>query len=707
MLRILFVVMVSVVFNAAAFGTGISSGEKGARSHLTRLATGGGHACAIMDDGTVWCWGDNSHGQLGDGPNSFSPRTSPVEVHNSLGAAVSVATGFLHSCAIMINSGAVSCWGDNDNGQLGNGTITTSLISTPVTVKSLINVISLAGGDDHTCGVRADGTVWCWGGNSVGQLGTGTSNSLSRSSVPVQVLLTGAVSVSAGDRHTCALRADGIVECWGDNSSGQLGRDTGQNPSAKPMPTLPLSSTPGVRAIEISAAGFSTCALLSDSSVSCWGLNDSGQLGNGGFQSGFTPSPSALPSSVVALGGGLSHTCAILAGGSVVCWGDGIEGQLGNSGFGNQPLPVAALGVAGAVEISSGGEFTCARLVNGGIRCWGYNGDGEHGDGTTAPAGTDSVGGIAETFLGRSVSTGNQFTCARRGRGDAACWGAGTSGQLGNSANNSSPNPVAVFGLNQVIAISAGNGAHACAVDLAAGAQCWGDNSRGQLGNLTNTSTNQPVPVFTNGLQFVAISAGDLHTCAIATGGTVWCWGAGDNGQLGTGGFFDANFPQQVSGVQNAVAVSAGNKYNCALTADGTVRCWGDNSLDQLGDGGAELNAVVPVAVPSLSSIVALAAGADHVCALPVNGSLQCWGANFSGQIGNNSTTKVPFHVSVQGLPSGSAVTVSAGYAYSCTAVDRGFAYCWGGNLEGELSTTDTAAAHLTATPVVRDDTNS
>src|SRR5262249_35685471 len=159
--------------------------------------------------------------------------------------------------------------------------------------------------------------------------------------------------------------------------------------------------------------------------------------------------------------------------------------------------------------------FSCAMLAAGTIRCWGANGLGQHGDGNTNPAGVDQVIGIAGTFLARAVSAGAQFTCGRRGTGAVVCWGLGTQGQLGNSAGVSSPNPVAVTGLASAIAVSAGNGSHACALDAAGGAQCWGDNSRGQLGNGTLAPSNQPVTVSNGGFPFTAIAAGGLHSCAI------------------------------------------------------------------------------------------------------------------------------------------------------------------------------------------------
>jgi len=151
------VVVLTLISSSIVLGTGRYSGEKGVRAHRTRLAAGGFFACAIADDGTVHCWGNNPVGQLGDG--TLISRTSPVAVVN-LGAAVSIAAGASTACAILSASGAVRCWGSNIQGQLGNGTVTNS--ATPVAVISLANMTSLAVGADHACAVRVDGSVWCW-----------------------------------------------------------------------------------------------------------------------------------------------------------------------------------------------------------------------------------------------------------------------------------------------------------------------------------------------------------------------------------------------------------------------------------------------------------------------------------------------------------------------------------------------------------------
>ena len=695
----------AVVFSSVALGAARYSGEEGTRAHRKRLSAGWNHACALMDDGTVQCWGDNIWGQLGDG--TFTTRTTPVTVSN-LNSVLSIAVGRQHSCAIIGTSGSVRCWGRNDGGQLGNGT-SSQTINHPVAVSGLVNVVALTAGDSHTCAVRVDETVWCWGDNLEGQVGNGGIGSFAL--VPVQVNNLLAVAVEAGAIHTCALRTDSSVSCWGANGLGELGNNSFL-PSNVPVSTARLSATPGVGAVDLAAAGSFTCARLSDASVSCWGDNGSGQFGNGA--SGINvlspvPVASNVSPTVVALATGSRHACAILASGTVSCWGSDAGGQLGDGGNAPSiPLPGPPVpGITDAVEITAGLKFTCALIVGGTVRCWGDNAFGQHGDGTNSPQGIDFVTDITGTFLGHGVTAGNQFTCGRRGSGASACWGAGTQGQLGDSANTSSSNPVAITGIANTIGLSAGHGSHACAIDATGVARCWGDNSRGQLGNGTLTSSNQPVPVLNNGTLFVAISAGDLHTCAVAVGGTVFCWGAGDRGQLGAGDTADSSAPRQVSGITNAVAVAAGNQFACALSSQGNVWCWGDNSANQLAPLFPEAFSSTPqrvfivagVLTFQLYDIVGIAAGASHVCAVAGFGTVVCWGANSRGQIGNNSTLPALHPAFVTAL--NDAVSVSAGAFFTCAAQANGGASCWGANDSGELSAID-SVDHLTPTPVGR-----
>src|SRR5256886_112853 len=277
----------------------------------TRVVTGDSHTCALLGDGTVQCWGVGDSGQRGDGTfNNIS--TVPVAVVG-LSNAVAVAARGYHSCALL-GDGTVWCWGRNVDGQLGNGTRApvdcspgSCGSSTPVRVGGITGAAAVIAGGYHTCALFGDGTAQCWGRNDDGQLGDGT---FTTSSTPVPVGgLTGAAAVSGGFYHTCALLGDGTVQCWGRNAEGQLGDGTTIG-SRVPGRVAGLPSATAV------SGGFQhTCALLSDGTVQCWGRNLEGQLGDGTTTSSSTPVRVVDVTGAIAVtGGGGRHSRPLPSG---------------------------------------------------------------------------------------------------------------------------------------------------------------------------------------------------------------------------------------------------------------------------------------------------------------------------------------------------------------------------------------------------------
>lgn len=672
-------------------------GTGGFRGHWSRLAAGQSHACAISDDGRASCWGANFSGQVGDGTVGGS-RSSPVAVAN-LPAVVSLAAGNLHTCAITYNS-TVSCWGSNEEGQLGNAAGGTGAVP----VQGLDpDVVAIGAANERSCAVRVNGSVWCWG--SIPTSASGNGVGFHNSPTPTQVIgLFAAVAVVGGFAHTCALQADGTVRCWGANASGQVGVGGSGTFLASPFEVGPFIGAPGARPVDLSAGRDFTCVRLSDGSVNCWGDNSVGQLGTGNAGgSSSQPVAVTLSQPAVALAAGDAHVCAMLANGTVECWGSDSSGQLGDghthtlSTSPGPPVP----NVVNALEIEAGEAFTCLSRADGTVQCWGDNFFGQHGDGNTNTFPLpDFVSGFSGTPSARAVAAGSDFTCALRGSGATACWGSNAIGQIGQpGAPLVSPNPITLTTVSQAIGLSAGD-AHACAVDAAGNAKCWGNNSAGQLGNGTSGFGNpdqSPVAVQSGGVAFTSVSAGFQHTCGVTAAGLVLCWGANGVGQLGTGNQSPSLTPVPVSGIANAIEVAAGNSFTCALTADGSAFCWGDNSHDQLGDNAAESFSKTPTRVLGLASIVAITAGKRHACALFGVGFVACWGDNSRGQIGNNSTQPSAVQTGT-GIVDG--IGISAGSLYTCASRTFGTASCWGSNSAGELAASD-AVDHLTPTHVI------
>ncbi len=338
----------------------------------------------------------------------------------------------------------MQCWGDNDFGQLGDGTSTDQ--ATPVNVVGLnAGVVALSAGGYQTCAVTNAGAVKCWGFNERGQLGDGSTTS---SPIPVDVvsLRAGVRSVAAGYEHTCAVTMGGAVKCWGANESGELGDGTTTDRSA-PADVQGLASDVAMVTAGGDYSGGQTCALKTNGSVVCWGNNRSGQLGDETTISRSTPTAvTALTSGVQEISAGNEHVCALTVSGEVQCWGHNLYGQLGNGSTDDQSTPVPASGLGSGVRaVSSGGRHSCAITSAVGVLCWGDNEYGQLGDGTTETRLTAvPVAGLTSDV--RIVHAGEESTCVLTGAGVEQCWGDNESGELGNGTTNGSYTPVSVEG---------------------------------------------------------------------------------------------------------------------------------------------------------------------------------------------------------------------------------------------------------------------
>src|SRR2546426_1110997 len=259
----------------------------------TAVSAGAFFSCVRLSDGTAQCTGRNQFGQLGNGDGTFTSSSVPVAV-SGLTAATRVATGGEHACALLGDS-TVRCWGAGDSGQRGDGTFNNSS-TVPVAVGGLTGAVTVVTGGYHTCALLGEGTMWCWGRNADGQLGDGTAGTQCAqttglcSSTPVRAGgITNPAAITAGGYHTCALLGDGTVWCWGRNGQGQLGDGT----TTSSTTPVRVGGITGAVAIAVGQGGVHTCALLADGSVKCWGAlgagNGVGQLGNGSTTGSATP----------------------------------------------------------------------------------------------------------------------------------------------------------------------------------------------------------------------------------------------------------------------------------------------------------------------------------------------------------------------------------------------------------------------------------
>jgi alpha-tubulin suppressor-like RCC1 family protein len=375
------------------------------------------------------------------GTSEFSKATNPVVPTDVpiAGSATAVGGGESHSCAVVVG-GAVMCWGSNYRGQLGNGSFIDSTI--PVQVTGITGATAVAGGRSHTCALVAGGEVRCWGLNDAGQLGDGTFVS---SNLPVAVTgITGATEIAIGDDHSCALVA-GTVRCWGTGYEGQLGH--GVYILASPFGSAtPVTAVGITDATSVVADTDHTCALLADGTVQCWGWNGAGQVGPGAGYSTNVPVAVTGLTGVTALGAGSLHTCAVVAAGGVKCWGYNDAGQLGNGTLTSSSSPVTVVGLTDAARLELGRGHSCALLTSGTVRCWGMGSHGQLGIGTydgwlTAAPPT----GLTDVV---QLTAGDVHTCAVVATGAAYCWGGNLSYQLGNGTTETRANtPTRVSGI--------------------------------------------------------------------------------------------------------------------------------------------------------------------------------------------------------------------------------------------------------------------
>jgi len=342
---------------------------------------------------------------------------------------------------------------------------------------------------------------------------------------------------------------------------------------------------------QISTGAYSTCALLANKTVSCWGANNWGQLGIGSHADTREPTvPVTGLANVTAISGGSGDFfCALIKGGTVKCWGSNMFGNLGDGTTNNSSTPVAVTGLANVTAISTVAENSCALILGGTVKCWGSNNFGQLGDGTT----------------------------------------------------NNSSSPVDVTGLPpRVIAISVG-WRHTCALIAGGSVRCWGDNNHGELGDGTTNNSSTPVAV-TGLVKVTALSLADVNSCALIQGGTVKCWGVVTRYPWTV---YDLT-PVVVAGLANVTAISSSGPSACALIKGGAVKCWGDNTFGELGNSTFQFSAT-PVDVTGLANATAISATTETSCALLAGGTAVCWGRNSEGEFGHGNSQNEPFPVAV------------------------------------------------------------
>ena len=734
---------------------------------IVKVSNGSYHSFGLTSDGRIYAWGRNTSGELGIG-TTLARSNVPIAVKTTGtpmdGKVVKQVEGGgryegSHSIALA-SDGTVYTWGLNQYGQLGNNTTTNSrspiavqVAGTPLAGKTIVQI---AAGADHSLALDSDGALYAWGSNAYGQLGNGTTTN---SSVPVAVKIAGTplagktiVQIAAGANHNMVLTSDGAVYTWGWNYHGQLGNNTKTNSNT--IVAVQTISTPiaGKKIVKIAAGQGHSLALTDDGMVYAWGRNDTGQLGNNATTDAMLPvavTVTGTPMSnktIVEIASGARHSLAIDSSGKVYAWGYNGSGQLGNNSTVNALTPVAVQAPAdkNIIQVSGSGWLgasSSALASDGTVYSWGRGFDGQLGDGTN----NDSSVPVITTI--NLVDTPSTPTHVMAKPGDttaiiswqapivsggqnitgyvlqyqavgASSWttinvaAAATSHTITGLTNDQT------YRIRLAAKITAGTGDFSNVVLVTPHAKPTITNVSPAIGpvaggqNVTLTGTN----FILKSKKIMQTVNGNGYSLALSADGTVYTWGRNEYGQLGNG-VTATNSPVPVA-VKTAgtpmegktiVQISAKVWYALALASDGTVYSWGFNSWGQLGNGtsGTANNASAPVAVKTAGTpmegktIVQVAAGATHSLALATDGTIYAWGKNEYGQLGNDSTTNSPVPVAVKtaGTPMDgkTIIQIHAGYEHSLALASDGTVYAWGRNNSGQLGKNDATDTHIPA----------
>jgi alpha-tubulin suppressor-like RCC1 family protein len=658
---------------AAAIGLTAVPTEVAGLIDVVGISAGYYHSCAVLADGSARCWGYNGSGQLGSAtPGGPAPATV-----TGLSGVVDISAGSSSTCAAT-SSGSVSCWGDNFYDQLGNPAIGETGTSTPTAVPGLTGVAAVGVGSVHACALLSAGTVSCWGDEIVnGQASSAVS--------PTAVAgVTGATAIAVGANHNCVIGAGDTVSCWGYNSFGGLGVDPGTTPSAAAPQTTVHA---GVESIAVDFSGSSTCIVLDDGAIECWGYNLDGQLGNGTTTSSHVATLVSGVSDAASISLGGSAGCAVRTGGAVVCWGSNENGRIGAPVAGSASLPQEVVSLGDIVSIDVGVNHGCAVVesavpANDGVWCWGDNTYGQLGDGTTSPTPTSvpvAVSGVDDAL---SVEVGHFSSCAvLDGDGTVWCWGRDNKGQLGNGAPGDSAVPAQVVGLLGVTDLGVGT-ENACALLADATVTCWGSASAVGTGDgLTHQTSPIAVPAL-SGIR--SVDVGGYNGCAVSTTDVAWCWGSNNSGQLGTGVTSPGTTitPQAVVVASPVATMATSGAHTCAIETDGDLRCWGSNIFGQIGNGSTGSSVAAGATVAGIDTPLQVGVGTFHTCVLDTQSDVECWGHNDDGNLGDGTQSSSSSPVPTVGLAPATSIAVGG---LSTCAVVSGEGRCWGANDKGQL----------------------
>jgi alpha-tubulin suppressor-like RCC1 family protein len=755
--------------------------QVGSGADWASVSAGNGYSVAMKTDGTVWSWGGNFSGQLGN--NSTTNSSTPVQENSAASSWLAVLAGGSHTVALK-NDGSLWAWGRNGTGQIGDNSTIDRWVPVRIGTDTDWRNFSPGTSDNgHTLAIKNNGTLWAWGFNFYGQLGDGTNTDKNH---PIQITSPAVTwsTVSAGYYHSAAIAADGTLWTWGQNSFGKLGDGTAVDKNVPAITSLLSKIVPDAAAVNISVSTVVTATFseamdastiiagnfILDPSVT--GLvtydstsrtatftpsaplpysvtytatlttgikNSAGRALSTNYFWSFSTPPPPSPTGTIAINSGAAFTTSASVDLTLSCndtAGTGCDKmQFSNDGTNWSTLETGAttktrwvlstndglktvyvqfqqadgnrssirratinLATGGIdwVRISTKGTHTTAIKSNGTLWAWGSNSYGKLGDGTGFDSNVPVI--ILSDIPWLSVSAGDSHTAAIKSDGTLWAWGSNSNGELGVGDITDKYAPEKVGSETNWTSISGGSG-FTVALKSDGSLWSWGKNGFGQLGDGSSTGSTVPVPIGMD-TNWATVSAGINHTVAIKSDGSLWTWGNNGYGQLGDGSNTDRNAPVRIGTDTNWATAAAGDSDTVAIKSDGSLWAWGINSDGQLGDG-STTDRIAPVRIGTDTNWVSVSAGSFHTVAIKSDGTLWTWGWNAYGQLGSgtldssNSPMQEPTHAA-------NWVSLSAGNSHTVALKSDGSLWAWGYNYSGQLgngTNTDSTSPVQTALP--------
>ena len=702
---------------------------------------GNNHSCAISSAHEVYCWGDNTYGQIGSGDNIDRAYPFKILTDNSNSIRFRKLKTFAdHTCALSFE-GDLYCWGRNDNGQLGVGSNDNKSIIQKVNFPSIVNddlVMDFAVGADHTCLINNKNRVYCWGDNTFGQLGIGGGPSTNKMGTinPSFNIATykNMFRIEAGANHTCVLMGNGDVFCWGRNNLGQLGIGNNDDQSS-PKRISTISNV-----YSLSLGENHTCFNYNYTGVNlaCTGDNQYGQLGDGTTTDSNVPVNLALLVNRYELKAGANHTCSISANTSGAfatadCFGLNASGQLGNNTTTDDDLATAS-GTSDDHKLFVGANSNCF-VTEDSLKCWGENGDNQFFNGDQSDLLVPTV--IDTEVIGETINFIEkvdlaQRICFTKTTGEAYCadLGSDINSNLADKINLFPPindslfervimnippgtstgkgiyvnreRDIHLFGLNdekfyndtvsgflnffdtpEIISTKMNNysfasSEHFCFLEgPGLYYHCSGSNDNYELGDNT---TDDDFDFHHNGapgpaVRSLKVVSGKDHSCLLSARFEIYCWGTGPEVGQGVLGVSTTPTLIDTSDYNDLyfIDIFAGDDMTCAISDEFELYCFGDYYS-------SETIALVPL--PNKVYLRDVKIAETHFCGIAYDGDTYCWGDNSSGQLGNGTTTNQtsPLRVSVSTSAASKFVDVSVSNQNTCGVTLLGKMYCWGEN---------------------------